>query len=193
MSAEGIWARLKNTIGRGRIATVLDGGNVQRVQVQAGADETIDGVPRLAEYGIASVPPAGSDAILLFLAGERSNGVVIATGNQKFRLKGLADGDVALYDSRGQTIVLSAGGMTVKAAGLPIVIENASSVSIDAPTIVNGPLTVAGTITQTGGGAVSFSGVASAPDFATPTLSVENHRHGGVHGGTDDTLTAIPL
>lgn len=110
-----VWNRLMLLIGRGRVNTVDDSGNVQKMQAQLGADEIVDNIARLAEYGFTSNPPPGSDVVIAFIAGERSNGVVIATGNQKFRMKALASGDVAIYDLRGQSVLLGPGGIRMTA------------------------------------------------------------------------------
>ncbi|WP_233873575.1 phage baseplate assembly protein [Paraburkholderia adhaesiva] len=69
------------SLGRGRIRRVDDSGAAQRIQVQLSKNETRDTTPRLAEYGFQSNPPAGSDAVAVFLGGNRSNGVVIACGS----------------------------------------------------------------------------------------------------------------
>lgn len=112
---ERLWGRVSRMVGRGRVSLVDDAGSVQLLQVALGADETQDKIPRLAEYGFTSMPPVGSDAVVLFLAGERSNGVVVATGNQRYRLKGLRNGDVALYDMRGQSVMLTDSGIVLNA------------------------------------------------------------------------------
>ncbi len=129
--------RLQALVGIGRVTLVDDTtGTVQRAQLTLGQLETRDNTPRLAEYGFASNPPPGTDAVLLFVGGDRSNGVVIATGNQTFRLKGLASGDAALYDSRGQSVWLTPGGIVVNGAGLPMVINNTPSLTVNASTSV---------------------------------------------------------
>lgn len=148
MSADAVsalWRRLLLVIGRGRLTALDDSGAVQKVQVKLGADEIIDGVPRLAEYGFQSMPPAGSDAVLLFIAGERTNGVVVACGSQTYRMRGLADGEVAISDDKGQSVYLSAAGIRIDGGGLPIAISNATKVTVDAPAVeMTGNLTVLG-------------------------------------------------
>lgn len=215
MSADAIsnlWRRVLLAIGRGRVRTVTDTGNVQVLQIKAGADETLDGVPRLAEYGFQSSPPAGSDAVLVFVAGERSNGVVIACGNQTYRMKSLATGEVAISDDKGQSVYLSAAGIRVNGGGLPLTINNtphvtvtADALTLNGPTTINGDAVINGRTThngdtalvgglaQTGAGVVAFLSQVSAPDFVSPALSLSKHRHGGVRGGSDSSGTAIPL
>lgn len=146
-AAERLWRRLLLAVGRGRIASVDDAGQVQKMQVKLGSDETIDAIPRLAEYGFQSRPPVGSDAVLIFVAGERSNGVVIACGNQTFRMRSLESGEVAISDDKGQSVHLSADGIKVNGGGLPVNITNTPQVTIDSADVqMTGRLTVDGDI-----------------------------------------------
>lgn len=126
-----VYRRIVMLVGRGRLTSINDAGVVQLVQIKLGADEVRDGMPRLAEYGFTSNPPAGTDAVATFLAGDRSNGVVIATGNQVYRLVGLASGDVAIYDSRGQSVWLTPSGIVVNGGGLPMKITNTTQVRME--------------------------------------------------------------
>ncbi len=132
--------RLQAMVGRGKVTLVDDiGDTVQRLQARFSALELRDGIPRLAEFGFTSRPPAGSDCVAIYVGGDRSNGVVIATGNQTYRLKGLGDGDAALYDSRGQSVWLTSAGIVVNGAGLPLTIKNTPTVSMPDTTLLELP------------------------------------------------------
>lgn len=126
---ERLYRRILMAIGRGRITLVDDSGKVQLTQVKLGADEVRDAMPRLAEFGFTSNPPTGADAVAVFLSGDRSNGVIIATGHQAYRLSGLASGDSAQFDSRGQHIWLTPGGIVIDGAGLPMTINNVPTIT----------------------------------------------------------------
>lgn len=196
-----LWRRVLLLVGRGRTHVVDDGGNVQRLQVQLGADETKDAIPRVAEYGFQSNPPAGSDAVVLFVAGERTNGVVIATGNQTYRMTGLASGEVALSDNRGQRVYLSAAGIRIEGNNLPIVVHtNADATVNSANATVNASsnlkLNASGDIDLTAGGAFNVSAAnfnISASTAFTGQVSANGHRidethaHSGVLSGGANT------
>ncbi|SMF48310.1 phage baseplate assembly protein V [Azospirillum oryzae] len=115
-------------IGRGSITLVDDAGGVQLLQVQLGKDEIRDRTPRLAEYGLTSVPPVGSEAIVIFVGGDRSMGVAIATGNEDARPKVLAAGEVAIYDDQGQMVHITRAGIIIKGAGKPVTIQDTPKV-----------------------------------------------------------------
>ncbi|HZR87899.1 MAG TPA: phage baseplate assembly protein [Bradyrhizobium sp.] len=112
--------RFKHAMRFGRLLLTDDTGPVQRLQADFGPIDASgkslgirDRLPRLVEYGLASSPPAGSDVVVTCHDGDLSNAVVVATNHQASRLKNLNPGDVALYDNRGNTIVLSAAGITL--------------------------------------------------------------------------------
>lgn len=152
------WRRIQLVVGRGRVTTSNDTGAVQMLQVRLGALETRDTTPRLAEFGFTSRPPVGSDVVVLFLAGDRSNGVAVATGHQPSRPTGLAEGECKLYDLWGKSIYLTqSSGIVIDAKGTPVTVNNATTVTINAsnevvmntPTLqVNGNIMASGNITD---------------------------------------------
>jgi len=131
-------ARFVNAvIGWGRIKTVNDAGGAQKVQVQVNARETIDNLPRIAEFGLASVPPDDCDVVMVNFGGGRNNAAVIATNHQASRPKNLKSGETMLYSQDGKSVYLTAtGGIVVEAKGQAVTINNASTVTINAATKV---------------------------------------------------------
>lgn len=150
---ERMYRRILLVIGRGRVKTGNDEGAAQLQQVRLGPLETIDNLPRLAEYGFNSMPPADTDAIVLFMGGSRSQGVIVATGSQRYRMRSLKPGEVSISDDKGQSIYLTQKGIVVNGGGLPILVENTPSVTLDTPDVtmtgnlqVNGNVAVDGNI-----------------------------------------------
>ncbi|MDE2104747.1 MAG: phage baseplate assembly protein [Patescibacteria group bacterium] len=141
------WDRVRRAIqllvGRGRVTAVRDDGAVQLVQVKLSYAEVRDNTPRVAEFGFASNPPEGSDAVLVFAAGDRSKGVVVATGHQGSRPKNLAPGESMLYSQDGKYIhVTASGGIVIEAKGQDVVVNDAGTVTLNAATavVMNTPL-----------------------------------------------------
>ncbi len=141
---EPIGRRIRLLAGRAIINMVNDTGAFQLHQVERLADEIDDGLERFSEYGLASRPPTGAEAIVISLGGVRSHGVIIGCEHRQYRLKGLASGDVALYDDQGQVIKLGRDGITITTT-LPASIS-AASLTIDADTTIEGTLTVTGDV-----------------------------------------------
>ncbi len=127
---------LKMVVGRGRVKSLADDGPVQVLQLQLSPKE-LPNLRRLAEFGFSSRPPAGSDAIAIFVAGDRNNGVVIATGNQTFRFKLENDGEVALSDAFGKSLWFKkTGGVVLEANGQDVTVNGAANVAVNATTKV---------------------------------------------------------
>jgi len=144
--------RVRSLFGRGRVTIVDDSGPVQILQSDMGpigpdgaSLSIIDNIPRLAQFGLSSNPPAQSDVVVLNFGGDRGNAVAIACGHQTYRLRNLNSGDVALYDIRsGQTVTLTATGLTltdawgntVAMAQGAMTLTHATQITLSAPTIL---------------------------------------------------------
>ncbi|MEX3967261.1 phage baseplate assembly protein V [Paraburkholderia sp. EG286B] len=135
--------RILNIIGRARVNLVKDSGPVQMAQLTVNDLETIDNIPIVHDFGFSSNPPAGSDVAMVFVGGDRSNGVIVASNHQKYRVRNLAPGESVIYTQDGKQIYLTAsGGIKVAANGQPVEVDNATAVTINASTsvVMNTPL-----------------------------------------------------
>lgn len=153
-AASHLWRRMMSVIGRGRVTTSNDGGSVQTLQLNMGPFEVRDATPRVVEFGFTSRPPLTSDVIVLFINGDRSNGVAIATNHQPSRPTGLSEGEVQIYDLWGKSIYLTEnGGIVINAKGTNVTVNDAANVTINASSevVMNTPtLKVNGNIVATG-------------------------------------------
>jgi len=119
--------RVRSMLARAVIGTVDDERAVQELQVEALADETHDGVERFGEYGFTSVPHAEAEAMLIFPGGTRGHAVAIAIEDRRYRLKGLATGEVAIYDDLGQKVLLGRDRISI---------ESPAEVKVIAPKVI---------------------------------------------------------
>ncbi|MDR3438945.1 phage baseplate assembly protein V [Telmatospirillum sp.] len=160
--------RMLLTVGRGRVTAANDAGNVQSLQIRLGANEVRDKTPRLVEFGLASMPPIGTDVVLLFVGGDRSDGVVIATGDQATRFKNMSSGEAALYDALGKYVHLSKDGIVVEAKDQPVTVNNATTVTVNASSDVtvnaggNAAVVAKGSVEINGDAGVSINTKGSA-------------------------------
>lgn len=150
---------ISNMVSRGVVSRVDDAKKMQLVQVGLLADETRDDVERVQNYGFTSVPLEGAETVVLFVGGRRDHGLAVAVDDRRYRLTGLADGEVAVYDQTGSKIVLKANGDVeiVPSSGFVIVTGDvqADGVSLKAHTHAAGTLTNSGgSVTGTTGGPV---------------------------------------
>jgi phage baseplate assembly protein V len=167
-----------------KITATDDSGSVHRAQVRGFPPETIDNMAVLQIYGLASHAMPGTDAVALFASGDRSNGVIIATGNQQFRLRHLKPGEVALYTDEGDKLVFERGRLVEIVSGaelritVPLVTINAST----KVRMVTPRLEVTGDI---------IDHCDTQPHTAANERAIYNsHTHGNVQSGP--AHTAIP-
>lgn len=145
---ERLYRRILLVVGRGRIKTGNDTGPVQQQQVRLGQFETFDNIPRISEYGFNSMPPAESDAVLIFVGGNRLDGVIIGTGHQQFRMRSLKPGEVSISDNLGQSIYLTQQGIVINGGGLPVLVKNTPSVTLDTAVVhTTGDMQIDGNLT----------------------------------------------
>jgi phage gp45-like len=111
--AHQLAGRIVAAIAMVRLGPIDDSGAQQLAQTQiktgapAGVGEVMDQVLRLGEYGFWSCPPIGGEAIVVYLGGRRSSGLIIATGDRATRPKNLAPGE-AMFGNPGQNVFIKA-------------------------------------------------------------------------------------
>lgn len=98
--------RLRLMADRALVTLVNDALKRQGLQLKVLADETADDIERFQNYGHTSVPPVGSEAIVLGVGGARAGLVAIAVEDKSVRPKDLEAGDNCLYHLEGHRIVL---------------------------------------------------------------------------------------
>lgn len=146
--------RVMMAIARGVVRGISDDGKRQTVQVELLKDELRDGVERMQNYGITSHPHPGGDAAVVFLGGNREQGIVLAFENRQYRVVGLQQGEVCLYDDLGNRVSLLREMVKIEAvqhleASAPT-IKLVGAVTIEGSLAVNGPSTLTGNIATVG-------------------------------------------
>lgn len=168
---ENIKNRVMMAIARGVVKGISDGGKRQTVQVELLKDELRDGVERMQNYGLTSHPHPGGDAAVVFVAGNREQGIVLAFENRQYRVVGLQQGEVCLYDDLGNRVSLLREMVKVEAVqhleAIAPTIKIVGAVTIDGSLAVNGTSTLTGNIATTGTITNNGKNIGST------------HRHGG--------------
>ena len=124
-------ARLRGMVGRAVVNLVNDAAKLQGVQITMLADQTADDVERFQQYGLTSVPLAGAEGIALAVGGSTAHTVVIAVDDRRYRLRGLADGEVALYDDMGHRVHLTRSGIVIDGAGHAVTMTNLAKLRVE--------------------------------------------------------------
>jgi len=110
-------------VGRAIVTAVNNSGKTQLVQVTALKDETISDIERMEEYGFATYPKTGSEALINFINGNRDHGLVVCIHDRNYRPTDLTEGDVRVYDYRGNKI-------TCKSTGIEIFVSSSGKIAI---------------------------------------------------------------
>lgn len=126
--------RIRMMIARAVISTVNDDTKVQQMCIKLLAGEMKDKVDRLQEYGFTSVPHSGMEAAVVFINGDRGNPMIVAVGDRKYRLKGLKNGEVAIYTDEGDHIHLKRNN-TIVVKTLHLEVNAAEDVSYNTKTM----------------------------------------------------------
>lgn len=182
---------------RGVLHLVKSVDNIQKVQASGLADETLQDVELMQQFGFTSVPPANTQAVILPIGGQTTHGIVIATENGSFRVKNLQGGEVAVYDESGSSIVLKKGRLIEIDCDV-LKIKAATKVDISSPLVetdqvftAQGQINGNGGMAVQGGSGASFTGnvkqsggsFTTNGDVKAGTISLSNHKHTGDSGG----------
>lgn len=122
--------RLRLIADRAIVTLVNDALLRQNLQLKVLADEGADDVERFQNYGHTSVPPEGSEAIVLGLGGARAGLVAIAVEHKGFRPKGLEAGDSCLYHLEGHNLTLGKEGLAALSAKSVIITAEEKTTTI---------------------------------------------------------------
>ncbi|KFA96256.1 phage baseplate assembly protein V [Vibrio sp. ER1A] len=172
--------RITGMVTRALVSGIVEDLQRQNVQVQIHSDESADNIERFQNYGMSSVPPTGSEAILAALGGNLGNLVALAVEDKKVRPKGEI-GDVFLYHLEGHQIRLTKDGKIVVRA-TDVIFEAANSLTIISPeTLIQGPLHVTGGISTDLGifatGGITSASVVGGSDLTAGNISYLGHFH----------------
>lgn len=159
----GIGRRIRLLVSRGVVNFVNDSLKQQNLQVSLLADETADDVERFQNYGHSSVPPAGSEAIVLAVGGVRQHLVAVAVDAKGVRPVGLKAGDSVVYHLEGHNVLLTEDGVIrVTCKRLEFVVEEETVFDCPQTTIK---------------GNLDILGVSTAEDHQSGGKSGKDHTH----------------
>lgn len=186
-----LYKRMMLVIGRAQVQIVDDTQNVQSVQLEINVGETRDKTFNFQHFGFSSNLPPLTDCAVVFLGGDRNQGVIIGSNNAKFRFKNLASGETVIYDAFGKSILLGESGIVVNANGQPVAINNAAAVTVNCTSVhivSAGDVIIDAPLLKVSGDIVDNYAINT--DNASSMRSKYNaHKHPGVTAGGASTAT----
>lgn len=175
---------LANMVIRGMVSGVDDSAQVQTLQISGRSASSKAFIEHMQAYGLSVHPKRGAEHVSLFMQGSTSHGVTIMVADRRYRLKGLAEGEVALYDDQGQKVHLTRTGIVIDGAGKDITIQNTPHV-----TMTTDKLTVAGDL-EVVGNITAFSTSATPISMSAMKTTYNGHTHTDPQGGSVGTPSA---
>jgi len=181
---------------RGVLTRITSANGIQTTQVSGLAGETLEDVEMFQQYGLTSVPPEGTMAVVLPLGGKTTHAIVIATENGSYRVQALASGEVALYTDEGASIVLKRNKLIAVTCDDYQVnckrysVNAEESAQFDTPTLTASQEVIAeGQISGNGGMAIK-----GGKDGATATFTGNvQHSGGTIDTSGDVVIKDIPM
>ena len=113
-----VWRRLQLAFSAG-VMTLF---GQDKIQARIFEGETLDNILRPEPYGFSHHPLPGSIAYLVFPAGDRSAGIALIVGDQKYILQ-LEKGEVAIYDHTGNFVKIGTGGVITAKASTKVIAD----------------------------------------------------------------------
>lgn len=98
---------LKSMITRAVISSVNTDDAVFILTAKLRGQQNDKKIPMIQHFGFSSVPPANSQAIVSHLSGAADSPVAIASQHNESQMQGMKEGDSALYDNRGQYLIIT--------------------------------------------------------------------------------------
>lgn len=137
---EDMRGKVRLMVGRAILAVISDGGPIQTAQAKLLADEAHDDMERIQEYGFTSVPLPGAEGVVVFVGGNRDHGLIIATDDRRYRIKGLQGGEVAIYTDEDKAaadhrIIFKRGKEIHLVAGASSIVMTPTGITITTPNL----------------------------------------------------------
>lgn len=125
-----IWVVIRATVSKAVVNLVDDTTKMQMVQVSVLKEETSK-VERVQNYGFSSVPPKGSEAIVLSVNGNQDNSVAIVVDYSKGRMGNGAPEQVTMHDKDGNYVRMTAdNGIEVESPNHKVTIKASGDIEI---------------------------------------------------------------
>ncbi|MGP9664047.1 phage baseplate assembly protein V [Halomonas sp. AOP22-C1-8] len=136
-----LWRRLRLLISRAVVTRTDSAKGLQILQLDLLRDETRE-VEHIEPYGFTARPLQGAEAIAAAVGGARGHLVALLATDRRYRKKGLAEGEVALYTDEGDELVFKRGrivrlnaGSAVEVTAPKVTITASTSITLATPDV----------------------------------------------------------
>ncbi|HDR9100677.1 phage baseplate assembly protein V (plasmid) [Burkholderia vietnamiensis] len=181
---------------RGVVSLVNSASKMQTLQTRLMAGGVKDGVEHFEPYGFTSHPMDGAEAIVGFLGGDSSHGVALVVADRRYRPLNLKPGEVAIFTSEGDSLILRNGRIAELTTGT-FRVNASEKIELNSPVVEASKEVIAkGRLTAQSGMAVragaageeaaTFDAPIRTPDVIVDGKSTARHRHAETGGITEE-------
>lgn len=174
---------ITNLLARAVVTGLNTASKCQMLQVDLLAGEPKENVEHLEPYGFTSAPQNGAEGFALFPDGDRSHGVILMVSDRRYRIKGLAAGEVAIYTDEGDSITLKRGKTMVLQTDNLQANTKTCAFNASEKITLNAPLVEATNDMKAGG---DMTDKKSSMQTLRDTFNDHDHNENGDGGGTTD-------
>lgn len=135
--------RIKGMLMRGTVTKTNDAKKLQTLDLSITRFFKPTDIEHFHPFGFTHHPKKGSEVLVAALGGNPDHLIALPVVDRRYRIKNMAEGEIAVHDDQGQVVHFKRDGIHVESAQ-GVTIKCAAGITID------GPLTVKGNITQTG-------------------------------------------
>jgi len=130
---DDLQARLRAMVQRGTVRSVDDAMLMQMLDIKLMNGHRPTKVEHWQSYGLSFTPHAGSEVMAFALGGNLDHIVVIPGADRRYRLKGLASGELAVHDDQGQKVHFKRDGVWIETSKKAVVKSPSVLVGDDNP------------------------------------------------------------
>lgn len=97
---------MRTMVTRGLVRLIDPAVAMQALQIEVLQGEVLNGVEHMEPYGFTAHAHPGAESVNLGVNGKRSHTIVLCVADRRYRMQGLAQGEVAMYTDEGDYILL---------------------------------------------------------------------------------------
>lgn len=128
--------RIGEFIVRGTLSLVNAAKKLQTLQVRLTAGEVKDNVEHFEPYGYTSNPLPGSEIVMGFVGGDRSNAIAMVVTDRRYRKQNLKPGEVCIFTDEGDEIHFMRGKIIAITSGNEVQVTATNKIVATAPKVV---------------------------------------------------------
>jgi phage baseplate assembly protein V len=108
--------RLRSLVELAEVKLAVEAKKLRELQLSILGRLTPSDYPHAEPYGFTARPHEGAEAVVINIAGDKSDPLVIQVMDRRYRLQTLETGEVAIYDDQGAYVTLTRTGIELEPA-----------------------------------------------------------------------------